>query len=65
MKINPEASFGTRECPGCATEVAANHNRCPICGYVFPQPTRTQSAMKWAGALIMLAVIILVVLRLL
>lgn len=65
MKIDPSASFGARECPSCATEVPANNNRCPICGYVFPRPTRTQNALKWAGALIMLAVIILLVLRLL
>ena len=32
MRIDPHARFGTRECPGCAVEVAANENRCPICG---------------------------------
>ena len=36
MRIDPHAHFGTRECPGCAVEVAANENRCPICGYEFP-----------------------------
>ena len=36
MEIDPHADFGTRECPGCATEVPANENRSPICGYEFP-----------------------------
>ena len=36
MKVNPHSHFGTRECPGCAVDVAANENRCPICGYEFP-----------------------------
>ena len=38
MKIRDDVDFGTRECPGCACEVAANENRCPICGYEFPAP---------------------------
>ena len=36
MKIAPQTDFGTRECPGCALEVPANENRCPVCGYEFP-----------------------------
>lgn len=38
MKIDEKRSFGTRECPACACECAANENRCPICGYVFAGP---------------------------
>ena len=44
MRINPDKKFGTRECPSCAVEVEANHNRCPVCGYDFPQPGPTR---KW------------------
>jgi hypothetical protein len=36
MRINPDKKFGTRECPGCACEVERNNNRCPVCGYEFP-----------------------------
>lgn len=38
MRVDPAKNFGTRECPGCATEVEANNNRCPICSYEFPNP---------------------------
>jgi RNA polymerase subunit RPABC4/transcription elongation factor Spt4 len=27
----------TKECPGCAVEVDANAEVCPICGYEFPR----------------------------
>ena len=55
MKIDPNADFGTRDCPGCGVEVAANQNRCPICKYEFPAlPTR--ESHKLMGAVIMLIV---------
>lgn len=57
MNINPNADFGTRDCPGCGVEVAANQNRCPICGYQFPAlPNR--EVYKLLGAVIMLIVFI-------
>jgi RNA polymerase subunit RPABC4/transcription elongation factor Spt4 len=28
---------GKRECPNCAVEVPKHDERCPICGYEFPQ----------------------------
>lgn len=36
MKIDPHVKYPIRECPGCAVEVPANENHCPICGYAFP-----------------------------
>lgn len=39
MGPNISKDFGKRECPACACEVAANNNRCPICGYEFPNWT--------------------------
>ena len=56
--INIQSNFGKRECPSCACEVPANNNRCPICGYEFPNPTPTQRGMRLWGALIMLAILI-------
>jgi predicted nucleic acid-binding Zn ribbon protein len=64
MKIDAQKPFGTRECPSCATEVPANNNRCPICGYVFLQPTSTQRNMKLIGAIVMLALFLIMVLGL-
>jgi hypothetical protein len=57
MKIDHATVFGPRECPSCACEVPANHNRCPICGYEFPNASPIQRGMKWWGALLMLALL--------
>ena len=65
MRIDPARHFGLRECPSCACEVPANENRCPICGYLFPSPTRTQRSLRVGGALVMLAILLLGLLRLL
>lgn len=58
MTIDPSRNFGTRECPSCATEVAANHNRCPICGYEFPNESPKQTGMRVGGAILMLAILV-------
>ena len=49
MKIDAEHDFGERECPGCSCWVAANENRCPICGYEFPAERRNpaHTAAAW------------------
>ena len=47
MPIDPHADFGTRECPGCAVEVPANENRCPICGYTFPARGPLHRHLLW------------------
>ncbi|MFH0954282.1 MAG: zinc ribbon domain-containing protein [Verrucomicrobiota bacterium] len=65
MNVDHARGFGTRECPGCATEVPANNNRCPLCGYEFPHPTPTQMKLKWVGVVIMLGVLIALILRVL
>lgn len=56
MKIDAQHDFGTRECPGCACEVPANSNRCPICGYAFPARSGLQRGLPWivAGLLALL-----------
>ena len=64
MRIITEKKFGTRECPSCACEVESNNNLCPICGYLFPAPTPTQSRMRLWGALIMLALFLIMILGL-
>jgi predicted nucleic acid-binding Zn ribbon protein len=61
MKIDAQKPFGTRECPSCATEVPANNNRCPICSYVFLQPTSTQRNMKLIGAIVMLVLFLILI----
>lgn len=63
MSIDPNKQFPSRECPGCAMEVNANENRCPICGYEFPQPRPFQRhALSW-GALVLLILFLVLVLR--
>jgi len=59
MKIDPDRDFGTRECPSCNVEVASNLNRCQICGYAFLQPNSRQRGMRLWGAIIMLALILI------
>jgi len=61
MKIETQKSFGTRECPSCATEVPANNNRCPICGYVFTLTTPAQRNLKLVGAILMLALFLVLI----
>lgn len=58
MTIAIQKRFGRRECPACATEVEANHNRCPICGYEFPNLMPGQRRFKLTGALLMLGLIL-------
>lgn len=58
MRIQPAKDFGTRECPSCATQVAANHNRCPICGYEFPAHPAGRQTAVWVTALILLIILI-------
>ena len=59
MRVDPDKDFGTRACPGCATDVPANSNRCPICGYAFPHPTSRQRVLRLGGALLMLGLLLL------
>lgn len=58
MRVDAHREFGRRECPSCATEVAANENRCPVCGYEFPNPSPRQRGFKVWGALLMLALLL-------
>ena len=58
MKIDPQARFPTRECPGCAVTVPANENRCPICGYDFPVRGALRRNLWWLVPL-MLALLLL------
>lgn len=58
MKIESHADFGTRECPGCAVEVPANVNRCPICGYEFPGRGPLQRNLIWIVVLLLALLLI-------
>ncbi len=61
MRIESDRTFGTRECPNCAMEVPANHNRCPICQHVFLRPSPLQRNLKLGGALLMLALFLILI----
>lgn len=62
MRVDELKEFGTRECPSCATHVPANNNTCPICGYAFPHASPTQKGMRLGGALLMLALLVVLLL---
>ena len=50
MRVEPDRDFGTRECPSCGLEVAANENRCPVCDYEFPAvpaPPKSIALIGW------------------
>ena len=64
MRIDRHSRFGTRECPGCAVEVAANENRCPICGYEFPGRGPLQRNLLWIVLLFLALLLIPVFLAL-
>lgn len=64
MNVDAGRNFGERECPACACRVPANHNRCPICGYEFPQTPPRRQGMKVGGALLMLALFLFLALGL-
>lgn len=53
MKIETRTDFGMRECPGCAVEVPANVNRCPVCGYEFPGRSPLQRRLIWIVVLLL------------
>lgn len=43
------------ECPGCAVEVDADHDECPICGYEFPKQSLGLKIGVWILILLMLS----------
>ena len=62
MRIDAKKNFGTRECPSCGFDVAANENRCPVCDYEFPNapaPSRPVAILGWIIAAIAIASILL------
>lgn len=48
-----------RECPGCAMEVDADAEVCPICGYEFPKQPKTLQIMVWVMIVLLLAWLLL------
>jgi RNA polymerase subunit RPABC4/transcription elongation factor Spt4 len=52
---NPMGS-GKRECPNCAVEVPKHGERCPICGYEFPQSK--SGFPKWVAIILILLFLI-------
>lgn len=43
-----------KECPGCAMEVDAEEEVCPICGYEFPKQSRSLKIAVWIFILLTL-----------
>lgn len=54
MRIDTNRTFGERECPSCSTQVPANNNRCPICGYEFPAAHPALQKVYWTAGIILL-----------
>jgi rRNA maturation endonuclease Nob1 len=36
-----------KECPGCAVQIDAENDVCPICGYEFPTQHVSYQIMAW------------------
>lgn len=64
MKIEAHSDFGTRECPGCAVQVPANENRCPICGYEFPARGPLHRNLIWIVLLFLALLLVPILLSL-
>ena len=47
------------DCPGCAVEVDASSDVCPICGYEFPKQSPLFKAGVWILILLTLSWILL------
>lgn len=58
MSVEINKNFGTRNCPSCATDVPANSNRCPICGYEFPVMPRGRKTVFWIAGVILLIILV-------
>lgn len=43
-----------KECPGCAVQVDADSEVCPICGYEFPKQTLGVKIMAWIMIVLLL-----------
>ena len=43
-----------RECPGCAMEVNADLEECPICGYEFPKQPKSIQIAVWVFIVLVL-----------
>lgn len=43
-----------KECPGCAVEVDADAEVCPICGYDFPQRSKAVKYSAWLMIILIL-----------
>jgi uncharacterized protein (UPF0212 family) len=42
------------ECPSCAMEVDAGHEKCPICGYEFPKQPLSLKIAVWVMIFLLL-----------
>jgi predicted amidophosphoribosyltransferase len=61
MRVEADRNFGSRECPSCGIEVAVNENRCPVCGYEFPnvpEPPKGIAVIAWIIFGIVIAAIV-------
>ncbi len=45
-----------KECPNCAMDVPKDSQRCPICGYEFPQPK--SGLFKWIAIILIILFLI-------
>lgn len=43
-----------KECPGCAVEVTADADVCPICDYEFPQQSLANKIVVWIMILLII-----------
>ena len=54
IKFWNKSTMKTKECPGCAMDVDAKSDECPICEYEFPKQSKSLQAAIWLFILLML-----------
>lgn len=47
-----------KECPNCAVEVDEGNEKCPICGYEFPQKMSHHRVFTWVAVILIVLFII-------
>jgi predicted nucleic acid-binding Zn ribbon protein len=57
--------MATRECPGCAMQVDAREDECPICGYEFAVTRKNRFTTAAMGIFLLLLIVLMLIIQML